>query len=224
VTFSLFSRYVARSKVDLLNFTANQEVKVPRTCWFIEKVSPVWNQEGEGVRKQLVPTLFIFHRGDAYAGIERFMTKWPYHAPRSIISRLNAFHHARTNPRSFEYMKEVISTRLRSSGSAPVNDLSVLPPLEKFEQIILLWPDGNGMGWSSIERKVIRAKNATARVYVLNGRRRLFELQRRIWRGYKVRRFLEKSFLLESGVLVVFLVTAPILALWDFVIGADNKA
>jgi len=121
-------------------------------------------------------------------------------------------------------MKEVISTRLGSSGSVPVNDLSVLPPLDKFEQIILLWPDGNGMGWSSIERKVIRAKNATARVYVLNGRRRLFELQRRIWRGYKVRRFLEKSFLLESGVLVVFLLTAPILALWDLVIGADNKA
>jgi hypothetical protein len=121
-------------------------------------------------------------------------------------------------------MKEVIRTRLGSSGSAPGKDLSVLPPLDTFEQIVLLWPDGNGMGWFRIERKVFRAKNATARVYVLNGRKRLFELQRRLWRGYRVRRFLEKSFLLESGVLVVFLLTAPVLALWDIAFGSDSKA
>ncbi len=121
-------------------------------------------------------------------------------------------------------MKEVVNTSLGSSGSAPVNDLAILPPFDKFEQIILLWPDGNGMGWFGIERKVFRAKNANARVYVLNGRKRLFELQRRLWRRYKLRRFLEKSFLLESGLLVVFLLTAPVLALWDLAFGADSKA
>jgi hypothetical protein len=79
------------------------------------------------------------------------------------------------------------------------------------------------MGWFSIERKVYGTKNPNARVYVLNGRKRLFELPRRLWLRYRIRRFLEKSFLLESGVLVVFFLTAPVLALWDLLSGADSK-
>jgi hypothetical protein len=114
-------------------------------------------------------------------------------------------------------MKESLNGRLGSPGLSQGNDLSILSHVNwrEFDQIILLWPDGNGMGWYDIERQVFGDKKGSTPVYVLNGRKRLFELPRTLWRGYRFRRFLEKSFLLEIGVVVLFFVTAPALALWD---------
>jgi hypothetical protein len=120
-------------------------------------------------------------------------------------------------------MNDLINKQLGSVGSAPISDLSSLPYLGKFEQIVLLWPDGNGMGWFNIERQIFREKNANTAVFVLNGRNRLFELQMALWRRYRLRRFLEKSFLLEFGFLGVFLVTAPALALWDMACDATRR-
>jgi hypothetical protein len=120
-------------------------------------------------------------------------------------------------------MKDLIHKRLGSGGTTHLNDLSSLPYLGKFEQIVLLWPDGNGMGWFDIERQIFREKDLNSAVYVLNGRNRLFELHRTLWRRYKLKRFLEKSFLLEFAVLGVFLVTAPVLALWDMAVDATGR-
>jgi hypothetical protein len=202
-----------------MDLRKNQEVAEADSCWFIEKVPSAWNQvevrEQEAGReiKQLVPTLFIFHRGKAYPVLERLVKNWPPHALGSIISRINSFHQGRMNPRSFQYMKELVASRFGRIGTAYVSDFSIFPQLGEFEQIILLWPDGNGMGWFNIERQILNVKNTS--VFVLNGRKRLFELRRTLWRKYRVRRFLEKSFLLEIGILILFLITAPVLSLWD---------
>ena len=205
-----------------MDILMNREGGAPHSCWFGEKISSLGNLESRDT-KQLVPTLFIFHRGKAYSGFDPLMQSWPHAGLRSVISRMNAFHQDRTNARSFLYMTDLINKRLGSVASAPLNDLSSLPYLGKFEQIVLLWPDGNGMGWFDIERQIFREKNTNTAVYVLNGRNRLFELHRTLWRRYRLKRFLEKSFLLEFGVLGVFLVTAPALALWDMACGATRR-
>lgn len=198
----------------------NQGLGEVRSCWFTKEVRPLRHQESGRAKQQLIPTLFIFHQGKAYSGLERLVKGWPDSVLRSVIFRLNSFHQARANPRSFVYMQKLINSQLGGVESAHVNDLARLPYLGELEQIVLLWPDGNGMGWSNIERQVLNEKNDGTAVYVLNGRNRLFELQRPLWREYRLRRFLEKSFLVEMGVLGVFLVTAPVLALWDMVCDA----
>jgi hypothetical protein len=43
----------------------------------------------------------------------------------------------------------------------------------------------------------------------------LFELTGSIWWRWRIKRFLEKSFLAEMGFLLVFLMTSPFLSLWD---------
>lgn len=56
------------------------------------------------------------------------------------------------------------------------------------ERIVLLWPDGDGLGWSPIERRVWRAKRPDAAVSVLNGRRRAFALTKMLWLRFQARR------------------------------------
>jgi len=205
--------------------TMNPETAEPRSCCFVDEapggrhVLKLCNQQARQDGQNQVSTLFIFHRGDAYPGIDRLLARWPHSAVRSVIARLNRFHDGRANPRSLAYMKETINSRIGSLGVEQMNDLSILPRIDfsEIDQIVLLWPDANGMGWFNIERQVFRAKKAGTHVYVLNGRRRLFELPRSLWREYRVRRFLEKSFILEIGVIVLFFITAPVLTLWDMV-------
>jgi hypothetical protein len=204
----------------------SHETTAHGSCLFIEEAPAVRdivaskNQQAGQDGQELVSTLVIFHRGDAYPGLERLLASWPHRSLQSFIVRLNRFHQDRANTRSLDYMKEAINSRIGSLDLAQTHDLSNLSAvnLSEFEQIIILWPDANGMGWFKIEQQVFKAKKAAAPVYVLNGRKRLFELSRALWRQYRLRRFLEKSFLLEIGVLVLFLVTAPALALWDTIL------
>ena len=185
------------------------------SCWFVGNVSPVVNHVLGNQKQQLLPTLFIYQRGHVYSTLEWLTKSWTQSPLRSLIARVDRFHQDRTNPRSLDYMQEILNRRLGEVGTTQTYDLSVTPKWGECEQMILLWPDGNGLGWFHIERQIFRQKNPNTAVYVLNGRNRLFELKRTLWRGYRLRRFLEKSFLLEFGVLGVFLLTAPVLALWD---------
>jgi hypothetical protein len=84
-----------------------------------------------------------------------------------------------------------------------------------FTRVVLLWPDANGIGWTPIERKVFNNRSRDCRVDVLNGRGRLFELKWHLWRSFQVKRFLEKSFIPEILMVVGFLITSPVMALWD---------
>jgi len=93
-----------------------------------------------------------------------------------------------------------------------------LPRLDwtAIDEIVLLWPDGNGTGWTGIERRVFKMKQRSARVIIVNGRRRCFLLERRSWRVFQWKRFLEKTPVVEIGAVLIFIVTSPWLALWDF--------
>jgi hypothetical protein len=162
----------------------------------------------------LVSTLLIYHKGRAYAG-----TQWiPNRYVRRLFEKLDGYHEYRGNPRSLAYMKDLAGHYVGNVDQGTIGDPSMLRKIPTVEQIILLWPDANGMGWFRLERHVFKKKKSNSLVYVLNGRRRLFELTRRQWRTIAFKRFLEKSFLLEFGVLMLFMVTAPLLALWDSIL------
>ena len=164
-----------------------------------------------GHNRPLVSTLLVYHKGKPYAG-----TRWiPNRFIRILFEKLGGYHEYRGNPRSLEYMKGLVDHYLGKTDLVPTYDLSMLSRIPTVDQIVLLWPDANGMGWFDIERRVFKLKRASSDVYVLNGRKRLFGLSKIQWRLIRFKRFLEKSFLLEMGVLLLFIITAPILALWD---------
>jgi hypothetical protein len=158
----------------------------------------------------LVSTLLVYHKGKAYPG-----ARWiPNRFIRTLFEKLGGYHEYRGNPRSLEYMKGLVDQYLGKVDLVPTHDLSMLS-CPTVEQIVLLWPDANGMGWSDIEQRVFKLKKSSGEVYVLNGRKRLFGLSKSQWRAIRLKRFLEKSFVLEMGVLLLFVITAPLLALWD---------
>ena len=88
-----------------------------------------------------------------------------------------------------------------------------------FDEIVLLWPDGNGTGWSRLERTILDEKRPSARVIVLNGRRRRFELDRTRWRRFRARRFVQKALVGELVFGLLFVVVTPWLWLADLVRG-----
>ena len=172
-----------------------------------------------------LPTLFLFHAGTTYPLLERWGRTLLPKSLQRVILKLGGFLEFRRYPRSWEYMNALLSRHISNAHlttakrfDADVNVAS-LPDVDwqRLRQIVLLWPDANGTGWSMIERWVFRHKTFETGVYVLNGRGRLFELTRPGWRRWRLKRFLEKSFLAEIGFLLFFLVTSPFLSLWDAV-------
>ncbi len=87
------------------------------------------------------------------------------------------------------------------------------------DEIVLLWPDGNGAGWGDVERTIFTRKRPSARVVVVNGRRRRFALDRARWRRFRARRFLQKTLVAEIAFMLVFVLLTPCLWLSDIVRG-----
>lgn len=201
-------------------------VEPPTSFYLIEEVESLLRKSPRGPEAQRPrPTLFLFHAGKTYPNLERWARAFPSQSLRRVILKLGGFLEFRRYPRSWEYMNALTSRHISSAPLTPAKpfdaDVSVasLPHVDwqRLQQIVLLWPDANGTGWSMLERWVFRHKTFETRVYVLNGRGRLFELTRPGWRRWRMKRFLEKSFLAEIGFLLVFLATSPFLSLWDAV-------
>jgi hypothetical protein len=198
----------------------------PTSFYLIEEVESLLREAPRGLEAQRpLPTLFLFHAGKTYPNLERWARVFPSKSVRRAILTLGGFLEFRRYPRPWEYMNALMPRHISSAHltlAKPFNtDVSVasLPQVDwqRLRQIVLLWPDANGTGWSMIERWVFRHKIFETRVYVLNGRGRLFELTRPGWRRWRMKRFLEKSYLAEIGFLLVFLATSPFLSLWDAV-------
>ena len=201
-------------------------LKNDSSCCFIQEIPSLSNRLTTPMnlidkqsKQCFVSTLFIYHKGETYPGARLI----PGRVLRMPFTKLSGYHEYRRSPRSFPYMRDLIASTIGNIEHVAVHDMAIVSQVSKFEQIILLWPDGNGMGWFDIERQIFKEKRADARVYVLNGRRRLFELPRKQWRAFRLKRFLEKTFLLELGILLVFIVTAPFLALWDGIIDGMQR-
>ncbi|MDI6792686.1 MAG: hypothetical protein QME81_07455 [bacterium] len=123
------------------------------------------------------------------------------------------------NPRNESYMKDLVA-EVFGDDFRQIEAKDLRPEdIKKAEEIVLLWPDGNGYGWFRVESQIFAFKKRGAKVMVLNGRRRGFQLTIRLWFGYWLRRFLERFWIGELVFSAVFLVVSPLMVAWDLMRG-----
>jgi hypothetical protein len=170
--------------------------------------------------------LYVDYNAPAYPTLDRIVRRIGSDRLRSLLRRLDFDSISRRNPRSQQYMGKLISERHVGGRSAvislgPEAGAKEAARIAEAGRVVLLWRDGNGTGWSRLERFVFRHRAEGASVWVLNGRRREFELTPSVRRSLLFRRFLEKSFLAEFSMVVVFAVASPVLVCWDLLRGKD---
>lgn len=165
--------------------------------------------------------LFLLHNGEAYPALDSWGRKRPDLSLNRLIRKLTSHLKNRRNPRTLLYMEQLAKSTFAGFESGKrlvISDPTHFPKIgcwASFREIVLLWPDANGTGWTKIEREVLRAAAPATRVLVLNGRRRLFVLTRATWWSFRWRRLLEKSLVPELAFTAAFLAVTPWLALWD---------
>ena len=170
------------------------------------------------------PVVAIEYFGHPYPGLARLVERIGGGALRGFLEKLTIDSISRRNPRNRDYMRALMASAGFSNPqllTADADGSLDRGSLQQATTIVLLWPDGNGTGWRSIEQQVFSQTPNTTRIVVLNGRRRQFELSRSSWLGYLGRRALEKSLLAEAAFFVVFVMTSPFLVVWDRLRGRD---
>ena len=127
----------------------------------------------------------------------------------------------KANPRSEGYMLDLLRER-RGDAATVVRwheDPDPAAALRSADEIVLLYPDATGMGFGPVERRVTRLAGPSARVTVINGRRREFTLDRRTRLGLGLRRAAERSMVGELLASVLFAVATPVLLAIDLLRG-----
>jgi hypothetical protein len=137
---------------------------------------------------------------------------------RRVFDRLSRDSSSRRNPRAGEYMTALTATDGRLHRVASVEELDC-EAVARASSIVMLWRDGNGCGWSPIEKAIARQCRADARISVINGRRREFSWTPEMRRYFLWRRFLEKSLLGEALIASAMLVATPWFVVSDAVRG-----
>lgn len=112
---------------------------------------------------------------------------------------------------------------VHAAGDRDIADVlrSTLTDGGRYEFVLLLYRDAIGLRWSRLDRLVLRA--LPGRVRVLNGRRRLFALDRSTWTALRRRRALDVSWAPELLLAPVTVIAAALLAVWDGVTRADRR-
>jgi len=139
-----------------------------------------------------------------------------------LVSRLNGYLNAQRAPRSLDYMRSAMAAIWPEYQDVQVlaapADLTALN-LNSTHNLVLLWPDANGMGWAAMERQVRRCAPPECKVVILNGRKRTFDFGSAIHQKLRRRRVFEKSLLMNVLFGVLFLVSAPFLWIYDLARG-----
>jgi hypothetical protein len=137
-------------------------------------------------------------------------------APFARLRRVSSY---KRNPRDAAYMRAVLEDTY-GDGVAVVAASTLTPAaLREASEVVLLWPDGNGFGWSIVERRVRAWKSPSCRIFVLNGRCRCFELTPAVQASYLARRVLERFWIGELVFSVLFFAISPWLVAWDLIRG-----
>ena len=169
-------------------------------------------------------TLYIDYDGGPYPFLERLAKRGT--PVRRFVERLSLDSASRRNPRNQEYMRKLAAEQPAADSSSwlTVHDPGALDRqrLASARRIVLLWRDANGTGWTRIERAIFERKAPDARVMVLNGRRRQFELTPADWRGHKFRRAVEKSLIPEAALAATLVAVGTALVGWDVIRGKNR--
>jgi hypothetical protein len=107
---------------------------------------------------------------------------------------------------------------LKSEQILTIGAGRALPSLSwsEISEIVLLWPDSNGMGWSSIERDILSRARVGTPLLAISGRRRCWKLDGQTLRGLWWRRALEKTLAFEFAFTIAFGFVTPALVAYDW--------
>lgn len=152
--------------------------------------------------------LCIYHDPEDYP---HWLQVWPF---KYFFSRLALYLRHKRRPRDEEYMRARCEDRFREYVMVPARDLTP-EMVAKSAEIVLLWPDANGYGWSRIENRVFRQKGRGTNVYALNGRRRFFPFHRGLQLTYLLRRLSERFWVAEALMTAIFVLATPIMLAID---------
>ena len=144
------------------------------------------------------------------------------HAPfPRALNLVNLTLQYRQNRRSGEYMRDLAASQFADFDESQVKRPGELDQVDwdATKEVVLLWRDGNGLGWGRLERRVMSAAKPGTLVRVLNGRRRLFQLTPEVRSSYLRRRALEKSFVPDMVLVAAFVLGTPALVLLDLLRG-----
>ncbi len=137
--------------------------------------------------------------------------------PLALLRRALWF---KANPRQADYMEALFREHWPEGAIVALGGPAELgPEVARADTLVLLYPDAIGLGFGALDRAVLRHAAEGARVAVLNGRRRLFELDRRTRRQLALRRFLERFMLGEALFALGFLCATPVLVAADLARG-----
>ena len=122
----------------------------------------------------------------------------------------------KANPRDEAYMRRLFAARYPDGVFVCADREADWPERVKgVATIILIYPDAIGQGFGRIEAALSRGAGRGPAIRVLNGRGRDFALDRSTRRALKLRRFLERTMLIELAFVPFFVVLTPLLLTVD---------
>jgi len=159
-------------------------------------------------------TLFIHKETSIYSQLDRFTSSVKF--ANKIVRKLSAHAHYRRNPRTWEYMERAAAEAFDEFAHSRIIEPDQMSGIDwkPISKVVLIWHDANGLGWAQIEARALRYVTPDTRVFVINGRRRVFELKKHRKR-LLLRRLLEKVFAMDLLATVMFVTLTPILLAVD---------
>ncbi len=129
--------------------------------------------------------------------------------------------HFKSNPRSLEYMEDLATKKFEDIEIKNILNEDELNniDLDKYSEIVLLYPDAIGLGWSKIDNYISKNFNQMKKITILNGRRRVIVFNSNNLFGLRFKRFLEKALIVETIFTIYFVVSTPFLIIKDLLHG-----
>jgi hypothetical protein len=166
-------------------------------------------------------TICIFREDEPYLGLMRIAKALHFGLLARVANKLTGHGNYRRNPRPRKYMEECASSVLPDFEKTTIVDATDIGKIQwdSVSNVVLLWRDAIGVGWSGLEREVFRRTRSGAQVHVLNGRRRYFPVSRGALTGFRWRRFLDKTFVVDVFLAALLLLLMPVLWVVDLARG-----
>ena len=117
----------------------------------------------------------------------------------------------RANARTKQYMQTLLQETFPKTQIKALEDIP-----STVQEVILLYSDAIGLGFTPLEKS---SQKRFQKISILNGRGRIFVLTSSVSRRLRLRRFFEKTFLIELILGPILLIFGCILCIKDFFAG-----